>query len=88
MADGTVFFSHASGTSGNEENWYKLVAPDDGTDPFVEHAWAIHNADGDTKFNGESRMPVSDFLTKGYPEEAKMSLRRLLTFKSLGSSDA
>jgi hypothetical protein len=87
MADGVVFFSHASGTSGNKENWYKLVAPDDGTDPFVEHAWAIHNADGATLFNGESSISVSDFLSEGYPEEAKMSLRRLLRSKSLGSSE-
>jgi hypothetical protein len=88
MADGVVFFSHAGGPSGNQENWYRLVVPDDGTDPFVEHAWAIHNADGETKFNGQSRMSVSDFLSKGHPEEAKMSLRRLLTSKSSGSSDA
>jgi hypothetical protein len=82
MPDGIVFFSHAGGTSGNEENWYKLVAPDDGTDPFVEHAWAIHNANGETKYNGERHMSVSDFLSKGYPEEAKMRLRRLLTSRS------
>ena len=39
MADGTVFYSLASGTLGNKEDWYRLVVPDDGTDPFVEHAW-------------------------------------------------
>jgi hypothetical protein len=88
MADGTVFYSLASGTLGNKEDWYRLVVPDDGTGPFVEHAWAIHNADGDTEFNGENSMSVSDFLSKGYPEDAKMSLRRLLTSKSSRSSDA
>ncbi len=88
MADEVVFYSHASGTSGNEENWYKLVAPDDGTEPFVEHAWVIHNADGETEFNGESSISVSDFLSEEYPENAKMCLRRLLRSKSSGSSDA
>ncbi len=87
MADGVVFFSHASGRLGNEENWYRLIAPDDGTGPFVEHAWAIHNPDGETEYNGESSISISDFLSEGYPEEAKTSLRRLLRSKSPGSSE-
>jgi len=64
------------------------VVPDDGTDPFVEHTWAVHNADGHTEYNGTSSIPVGDFLSKEYPEEAKISLRWLLTAKPPGSSDA
>jgi hypothetical protein len=88
MADGNLFYSRASGPLGNKEDWFSLVVPDDGTDPFVEHVWAIHNANGDTEFNGQSSMSVSDFLSKGYPEDAKKRLRGLLTSKSSGSSDA
>ncbi|MGO9173629.1 MAG: hypothetical protein ACLP7P_16940 [Rhodomicrobium sp.] len=86
MTEEIEFYSRASGTLGKREDWYRLVVPDDGTSPFVEHAWAYHNADGDTEFNGSSSIPVSDFLSKEYPEDAKMSLRWLLIAKPSGSS--
>ncbi|MGO8779294.1 MAG: hypothetical protein ACLQKK_10340 [Rhodomicrobium sp.] len=84
MTDGTVFYSRASGTLGNKEDWYRLVVLQDGATPFVQHAWAVHDADGATEFNGEYSISVSDFLSKAYPEDAKMSLRWLLTSEPSG----
>ncbi|MGC1588225.1 MAG: hypothetical protein WA791_21390 [Rhodomicrobium sp.] len=55
-----------------------------GAFPFVQHAWAVHDADDAMEFNGEYGISVSDFLSKEYPEDAKMSLRWLLTSKPSG----
>ena len=83
MAEEIPFYSRASGSSHNKEDWYTLVVPDDGSKSFVEHTWAVLNAVGETEYNGTSGITVADFLSKDYPEDAKTSLRSILTSKSL-----
>jgi hypothetical protein len=86
MTSEVKFYTHP----GNErEDWYRLVVSDDGATNFVEHTWSYHNTDGAMEMNsGRLCIPVSEFLSKEYPEEAKAHLRKLLSTMSLGESNA
>ena len=73
--------------SADREDWYRLVIPDDEADPFIEHAWTYHNADGSMEMNsGRACIPISDFLSKEYPKEAKTHFRKLLATMAPGES--
>ena len=69
----------------DREDWYRLVIPDDEADPFIEHTWTYHNADGSMEMNsGRACIPISDFLSKEYPKEAKTHFRKLLATIAAG----
>jgi hypothetical protein len=73
--------------SADREDWYRLVIPDDEADPFIEHTWTYHNADGSMEMNsGRACIPISDFLSKEYPKEAKTHFRKLLATMAPGES--
>ena len=73
--------------SADREDWYRLVVPDDEADPFIEHTWTYHNADGSMEMNsGAACIPISDFLSREYPEEAKTHFRKLLATMAPGES--
>jgi hypothetical protein len=63
----------------DREEWYRLVITDDEADPFIEHTWSYHNADGSMEMSsGRACIPISDFLSNEYPKEAQMHFRKLL----------
>ena len=71
----------------DREDWYRLVIPDDEADPFIEHTWTYHNADGSMEMNsGRACIPISDFLSKEYPKEAKTHFRKLLATMAPGET--
>ena len=73
--------------SADREDWYRLVIPDDEADPFIEHTWTHHNADGSMEMNsGRACIPISDFLSKEYPKEAKTHFRKLMATMAPGES--
>ena len=71
----------------DREDCYRLVIPDGGADPFIEHTWTYHNADGSMEMNsGRACIPISDFLSKEYPKEAKTHFRKLMATMAPGES--
>jgi hypothetical protein len=80
-----IKFYNQSGV--DREDRYRLVIPDDEADPFIEHTWTYHNADGSMEMNsGRACIAISDFLSKDHPKEAKTHFRKLLATMAPGES--
>jgi hypothetical protein len=85
MLEKIEFYSRAEGPIGEREDWYGLVIPDDGADPFVEHEWCYHDARGAMEISsGSTNVSIPNFMSGRYPEDAKAKLRDLLIAKAPG----
>jgi hypothetical protein len=69
MRETIAFYQRVAGPVGEEQEWYRLVFPDDNSPAVVEHEW-VRQVGGKVS-SGRKALSVEGFLSGSCDESAK-----------------